>query len=114
MAVSARSREPACRSMVTLTDPGVPNIPSPRCLGALISRVPSAYSTRVCFAACWSCSRSLSLGRTSTAVSSRSLAVSRTSPTGRLSTTETGAGVGKDCMVIPPDEGEVDVRCSGT
>jgi len=76
-----------------------------RGLGPLTRRWPAEYSTRVCSAARTSGSWDSSLGRISTAVSSRSLAVMRTSPTASSATAEIGSGVSKVGMVVPPDRG---------
>ena len=95
--------EPAGRSIVTSIEPGLPKMLRLRCLGARTSSLPAAYSTRVCSAArtSWSCEASL--GRISTTVSPRSLAVMRASPTTRSITAAIGSGVSKVGMVIPPD-----------
>jgi len=61
----------------------------------LTTSLPWESSTRVCSAAVTSISLAGSLGRTSTTVSARSLAMTRTSPTIGATSTEIGSGVSK-------------------
>src|SRR5690348_11685699 len=105
--------EPVGRPIVTSIDPGLPNRLRLRCLGVLTRSRPAEYSTRVCSAARTSGSWDSSLGRISTAVSSRSLAVIRTSPTTSSSTAETGSGVSKVGMTVPPDGGLAGASTAG-
>src|SRR4029453_118478 len=95
-AVSPRSCEPAGSSTCTSTDSPPPRkVYCLQFLGALISSLPPAYSTRVCSAAVTSAFLVGSLGRTSTMVSVRSLATIRRSPTPNSTVTEIGSGVSK-------------------
>jgi len=65
--------------------------------------VPSAYSTRVCWAARTSDSSDSLLGCTSTAVSVRSLATICTLPAWTSIVTEIGSGVAKTGMAVPQE-----------
>ena len=88
--------EPAGNSMRTSIDSRPPQGAHCRhSLGALMSNVPLAYSTRVCSAKATSNFFKGSPGRTSTTVSARSLATMRTSPTLSSRLTEMGRGVSK-------------------
>jgi hypothetical protein len=89
--------------MVTSIEP--PSLNGLYCLqffDALISSLPSVYSTRACSAARTSSPLPLSLGRTSTTVSVRSVAVIRASPTPISITTVMGPGVSNVGIAVPP------------
>jgi hypothetical protein len=101
--------DPVGRSMVTSTEPVLPNKPRPRCFGVLTSSRAASYSTQVCSAARTSWSWDGSPGRTLTTVSTRSLAVIRISPARRSIVTEMGSGMTKLGTTIP-SEGWMDVR----